>query len=78
MIVNPEEKKLNKLLINLTNGFSYQDFINYRKERNWEKYNTSSSIEKLLMIIREVKEFKNGYFDDENFYDNENNSNEEY
>jgi len=30
------------------------------------------------MIIREVKEFKNGYFDDENFYDNENNSNEEY
>jgi hypothetical protein len=76
--VNPEEKKLNKLLINLTNGFSYQDFINYRKERNWEKYNTSSSIEKLLMIIREVKEFKNGYFDDENFYDNENNSNEEY
>jgi hypothetical protein len=76
--VNPAEKKLQQFLINLTNGFSYQDFIKYRKDRNWVKYDASTPIERLLMIVREVKEFKNGYFDDENLFENENNNDDNY
>ena len=66
--MNPAEQKLHKLLMNLTKDFVNKDFFEYRKERNWEKYDASTSTEKLLMIIREVKEFKNGYFDDENSF----------
>ena len=68
------EKELNKLLIKLTEGFSYQDFITYRKNRNWKKYDSSNSSERLMMILKEVKEFKNGYFDEENLYNDENNN----
>jgi hypothetical protein len=76
--VNPAEKKLHQLLINLTKGFSYQDCIKYRKDRNWTKYDVSTPVERLMMIVREVKEFKNGYFDDENLFEDENNNNDNY
>lgn len=62
--MNPAEKKLNFTLLNLTKGFSYHDFIAYRKDRNWDKYDKLSSVDKLIMILQEVKEYKNGYFDD--------------
>ena len=77
--MNPAEKKLHQLLINLTKDFSYQDLIDYRKDRNWIKYDNSTSIERLLTIVREVREFKDGYFDDENLYGNEEeNNNDEF
>lgn len=72
------ERELNKTLIKLTAGFSYQDSINYRKDRNWQKYDTSNSSEKLLMIIKEVKEYKNGYFDEDDLFGYENNNNDNY
>ena len=75
--MNPAEKKIHQLLIRLTKGFSQKDYFEYRKERNWLNYDSSTSIEKLIMIVREVKEYKNGYFDD-NLYDEENNNDNFY
>lgn len=74
--MNPAEKKLHQILISLTKNFSYNDSIEYRKERNWLKHDSYNQIEKLNSIIREVKEFKNGYFDDD--FSEENDINEEY
>ncbi len=76
--MNPAEKKINNLLINLTRGFSYQDFINYRKNRNWAKYNSSTPIERLMMILKEVKEFKDGYFDEDDLFGYQQNNNNFY
>ena len=63
----PEEKNLHFTLINLTKGFSYSDLVNYRKERNWEKYNLLNPIDKLRMIMKEIMEYKNGYIEDNNY-----------
>jgi hypothetical protein len=63
--MSPAESKLHQFLIKFTKDFTNKEFLEYRKERNWSKYDESTSIDKLMMIIREVKEYKNGYFEDE-------------
>lgn len=60
------ERKLHQLLIKLTNDFKNEDFFEYRKERNWEKHDNLTSIDRLILIIKEIKEYKNGYFEEEN------------
>lgn len=60
--MNFEEKKLHQILINLTKGFSYNDSITYRKDRNWIKFDLLTSVEKLKYILKEVQEYKQGYF----------------
>ncbi len=75
--MNPAESKLHQLLIKLTKDFINKEFFEYRKERNWMIYDNSSQIERLMITIREVKEYKNGYFDDE-IHDNENENNDNY
>ena len=63
--VNFSEKKLHQSLINLTKDFVHKDFIEYRKERSWKKYDDSTPTERLMMIMREIKEHKNGYSEGE-------------
>jgi len=60
-----EEKNLNQRLINLTKGFTHEDKFSYRKDRNWEKFDKLTSIEKLKSIIKEIQEYKNGYIEEE-------------
>ena len=76
--MNPAEKKIHYLLMKLTKDFKNKDYFEYRKDRNWSKYDTSTSVEKLMIIVREVKEFKNGYFDDDDLFEEQNNLDEEY
>lgn len=52
------EKELHKTLINHTNNFTIKDFFNYRKDRNWIKYNASTPIERLIIINKEIEEYK--------------------
>lgn len=66
--MNFEEKRLHQTLINLTKGFSYKDSVEYRKERNWQKYDASNPIERLLIIIKEVQQYKKGYFEEDNLF----------
>ena len=64
-----QEQKLHKLLIELTKDFVHKDFIEYRKERNWIKYDNSTSIQRLSMIFKEIKEHKDGYFEENGYED---------
>jgi len=73
--MNFEEKKLHQKLIILTKGFTYKDSITYRKDRNWVKFDALTSIERLLEIIKEVQQYKKGYYEDDDFFDNSNDEN---
>ncbi len=73
LIVSYVDKNTNQILIKLTRDFSCQDFLNYRKERNWKNYDFSAPNDRLIIILKEIKEFKNGYFDEEDLYNEENN-----
>lgn len=70
--MNYVDRNTNQLLIKLTRDFSCQDFLNYRKERNWKKYDFSSPNDRLIIILKEIKEFQDGYFDEENLLNDEN------
>lgn len=59
-----DEKRLHLTLIHTTKGFTHADFLAYRKERNWEKYNQASPEERLLMIMKEISIYKKGYLED--------------
>jgi len=78
--MNNEEKQLHQALIRLTKGFSYKDSTEYRKDRNWEKYDALSPIDRLKQIIKEVQQYKKGYFEEDNLLGEnfENNLDEEY
>jgi len=73
-----EEKKLHQILMKLTHGFTYQNYIEYRKNRNWQKYDAMTPVQRLQLILKEISEYKNGYFEDENYGDEENNIDEYY
>lgn len=62
------------MLIKLTEDFTREDYFKYRKDRDWKKYDASTPLERLFIIMREIKEYKNGYFDDD--YSSENNNSE--
>ena len=64
-----QEQKLHKLLIGLTKDFIHKDFMEYRKERNWSKYDSYTSTQRLAMIFREIKEHKDGYFEGDTYED---------
>lgn len=63
-----QEKKIHQLLMSLSKDFTSIDFFEYRKERNWKKYDASTPLERLIIILKEIKEYKNGYIEEE-FYD---------
>lgn len=65
MYVNFDEKRLHQTLINLTRGLKHKEFHEYRKDRNWEKYDAMTPVERLQLILREIKEYQNGYFEEE-------------
>jgi len=73
-----EEKRLHQVLIKLTSGFTHKDFQEKRKNRNWQKYDAMNPIERLRLILNEVNEYKNGYFEDEGYYGDEENNIDEY
>ncbi len=60
-----QEKKMHQILMGLTKDFVHKDFIEYRKERSWTKYDASTQSERLIMILKEIKEHKNGYSEGE-------------
>lgn len=60
-----ELKRLHKKIIELTKDFSFHDFLECRKERNWEKFDMLNPSQKLIYRIKEIKEYKNGYSSDE-------------
>jgi hypothetical protein len=62
--VSNDEKKLHQALIRITRTLTYVDFLSYRKDRNWEKYNQSSPEQRLLMIMKEISAYKKGYIED--------------
>lgn len=66
MYVNKEEKNLHYALIALTKGFTHADFLAYRKDRSWEKYNNATPVDRLKMIMREISVYKKGYAEDSN------------
>jgi hypothetical protein len=76
--MNFEEKRLHQTLIKLTRTFSRKDFFEYRKNRNWQKYDAMHPIERLQLILREISEYQKGYFEDDNYYGDEENSIDEY
>lgn len=63
--MNFDEKRLHQTLINLTRNLKHKEFHEYRKERNWVKYDAMTPIERLQLIFREIKEYQNGYIEDE-------------
>lgn len=64
----PEERKLNYYLINQTKTFKHSDFIKYREDRNWEKFDQLAPLDKLRHINKEIKQHVNGYYENDGEY----------
>lgn len=73
-----EEKRLHQTLIKITTGFTHKDLQEYRKNRDWKKYDAMTPIGRLQLILNEINEYKNGYFEDENYYGDEENNTDDY
>ena len=65
--MNYEENRLHQTLIKLRKDFTNNDYFEYRKNRDWKKFDAMTPVGRLMHIIKEVKEYKNGYFEEDNF-----------
>ena len=52
---------LNRVLDSITKDFTHTDRLQYRKNRDWVKYDKSTQIGRLYIILKEVQKYKNKY-----------------